>query len=85
MALLDASSHKQIVALEQRRSGFFEAQVPRRKHRFDYRLAVSWHGGGEGVYADPYAFDPQLSDDELQAFAEGRHVRPWLSLGAHVV
>jgi 1,4-alpha-glucan branching enzyme len=85
VALLDAGSKKHIVDLEERRGGFFEAQVPRRKHRFDYRLAVSWAGGGEGVYADPYNFYPQLGDDELKAFAEGRNFRPWLSLGAHVV
>lgn len=85
VALLDAGSGKRIVELEHRRAGFFEAMVPRRKHRFDYRLAVHWAGGGEGVYADPYNFYPQLSDEELQTFAEGRNFRPWLSLGAHVV
>ncbi|HEY9105351.1 MAG TPA: 1,4-alpha-glucan branching enzyme, partial [Roseateles sp.] len=85
VALLDAGSKKRVVELEQRRGGFFEAQVPRRKHRFDYRLAVRWAGGGEGVYADPYNFYPQLSDDELKALAEGRNFRPWLSLGAHIV
>lgn len=85
VALLDAGSGKRIVELVQRRGGFFEAQVPRRKNRFDYRLAVRWAGGGEGVYADPYNFYAQLSDDELKALAEGRNFRPWLSLGAHLV
>ncbi|MFT7724045.1 MAG: 1,4-alpha-glucan branching protein GlgB [Roseateles sp.] len=87
VALLDAGSHKRIVELARRRDCLWEAQVPRRKHRFDYRLAVRWSGAGagapEGIYADAYSFYPQLGDDELQAFAEGRHVRPWLSLGAH--
>jgi len=85
VVLRDAASGRQIVELAHRRGGFFEAAVPRRKHRFDYRLAVRWSGGGEGVYADPYNYYPQLGDDELQALAEGRHVRPYLSLGAHVV
>ncbi|PTT75438.1 1,4-alpha-glucan branching enzyme, partial [Pelomonas sp. HMWF004] len=85
VGLVDAANGRRVVDLVQRRPGFFEAQVPRRKHRFDYRLAVRWAGGGEGVYADPYNFYPQLSDDELQALAEGRNVRPYLSLGAHVV
>ena len=85
VALLDAASGKRIVELERRRDSLWEAQVPRRKHRFDYRLAVRWSGGGEGTYADPYNFFPQLGDDELKAFAEGRNFRPWLSLGAHVV
>jgi 1,4-alpha-glucan branching enzyme len=83
VALVDTASGKQLVQLDERRPGFFEAQVPRRKHRFDYRLAVRWDDGGEGVYADPYAFYPQLAEEELKAFAEGRNVRPWLSLGAH--
>jgi 1,4-alpha-glucan branching enzyme len=82
VALVDTATSKRLVELEERRPGFFEAQVPRRKHRFDYRLAVSWTGGGEGIYADPYAFYPQLADEELKAFAEGSHFRPWLSLGA---
>ena len=87
VALVDAASGKRLVELAERRGGFFEALVPRRKHRFDYRLAVRWAGGegAEGVYADPYAFYPQLADEELAAFAEGRHFRPWLSLGAHLV
>jgi len=85
VVLLDAGSGKRIVELAVRRAGFFEAQVPRRKHRFDYRLAVRWAGGGEGVYADPYNFYPQLSDDELRALSEGRNFRPYLSLGAHLV
>jgi 1,4-alpha-glucan branching enzyme len=85
VGLVDAASGKRLVDLEQRRAGFFEAMVPRRKHRFDYRLAVRWLGGGEGVYADPYGFYPQLAEEELKAFAEGRNFRPWLSLGAHLV
>ena len=89
VALLDAGSGKRIVELERRRDCLFEALVPRRKHRFDYRLAVRWAGGGEGasegVYADPYNFYPQLSDEELKALAEGSNMRPYLSLGAHVV
>lgn len=83
VALVDAASGRRLVELVHRRDGFFEAVVPRRKHRFDYRLAVRWIGGGEGVYADAYGYYPQLGDDELQALASGQHPRPWLSLGAH--
>ena len=85
VTLLDAASGKRITAVEHRRDGFFEAMVPRRKNRFDYRLAVRWDTGEEGVYADTYAFGPQLHDDELRALASGQHVRPYLTLGAHPV
>ena len=81
--VLDAASGKCIVALLHRRDGFFEAMVPRRKNRFDYRLEVRWHDGAQGTYADTYAYGPQLSDDELQALAQGQHTRPYLTLGAH--
>jgi 1,4-alpha-glucan branching enzyme len=85
VTVLDAASGRRMVELAARRDGFFEAMVPRRKNRFDYRLAVHWAAGGEGVYADPYNFLPQLDDDELELLAEGRHPRPYLSLGAHAI
>ena len=39
-------------------AGFFEAMVPRRKHRFDYRLAVGWLGGGDGGNPGPRRIMP---------------------------
>jgi 1,4-alpha-glucan branching enzyme len=83
VAVLDAANGRRMCTLEHRRNGFFEGQVPRRKHRFDYRLAVRWDTGEEGVYADAFNFLPQLSEDELASLAEGRNARPYLSLGAH--
>jgi 1,4-alpha-glucan branching enzyme len=73
---------KRLVELAHRGEGFFEAAVPRRRNRFDYRLAVQWSDGSEGVYADAYAYGPQLAEDELALLAEGRHPRPYLVLGA---
>ncbi len=85
VTLLDAGSGKPIVELTPRREGFFEALVPRRKNRFDYRLAMRWLSGGEGVYADAYGFWPQLAEAELQRFAAGQHGRPWELLGAQAL
>ena len=63
--------------------GLFEAPVPRRRHRFDYRLQVRWDDGSEGVYADPYAYGPLISDFDLHLLAEGTHLRAFEVLGAH--
>ncbi len=51
--------------------------------RFDYRLRVRWQAGGEGDYADAYAFGPQLSPDEMRRLRDGNEVRAHEILGAH--
>ncbi|MFZ2754207.1 MAG: 1,4-alpha-glucan branching enzyme, partial [Lysobacteraceae bacterium] len=81
--LIDAASGKSLTDLLHHRDGFFEARVPLRRKHFDYRLKVRWHDGGEGVYADTFAFGPQLDEDTLIAFREGRELRPHTFLGAH--
>jgi len=86
--LLDAASGKSLTGLLQHRDGFFEARVPLRRKRFDYRLKVRWRDGNEGalsegVYADTFAFGPQIGEDTLLAFREGRELRPHTFLGAH--
>lgn len=45
--LLDAASGKSLTDLLHHRDGFFEARVLLRRKRFDYRLKVRWHDGGE--------------------------------------
>jgi 1,4-alpha-glucan branching enzyme len=83
VALVDADGHE-IVPLEARHAaGAFEAPVPARAEPFDYRLRVRWDNGVEEVYADPYAYGPLLSDDDLHYLAEGTHRRPYEVLGAH--
>jgi 1,4-alpha-glucan branching enzyme len=49
-----------------------------------YRLRVRWHDGVEGDYADPYAFGPQLGEEDIHYLGEGSHQRPYTVLGAHV-
>jgi 1,4-alpha-glucan branching enzyme len=53
----------------------------------DYRLEVSYEGGGEAAHvhtvADAYRFLPTLGEVDLHLFAEGRHERLWEILGAH--
>jgi len=62
-------------------SDLFEAEGP--GPRFDYRLRVRWAAGGEGDYADAYAFGPQLSIDEMRRLRDGNEVRVHEILGAH--
>ena len=84
--VVDAASGKQLVELLRiHADGLFEARIPLRRERFDYRLNVRWHDGSSGVYADAYAFASLISEAELQAFHEGRHGRPYALLGAHPV
>jgi 1,4-alpha-glucan branching enzyme len=63
--------------------GLFEAPIPRRRKRFDYRLQVRWDDGREQQLADAYAFGPQLDEADLQALRDGSHPRPYTLLGAH--
>lgn len=87
--VLDAETGNRVMSLAERRDGFFEASVPRRRRRFEYRLAVTWQAGGEGadaqIYADAYAYWPQLEERDLQAFASGQELRAYRLFGAHLV
>ena len=75
---------RRVVALEQRHpDGLWEAKVPRRKKRFDYRLNIRWDDGSEGRYADAYSFGTLIDDADLHFFGEGSHLRPFMMLGAH--
>src|SRR5262245_24286302 len=55
VSVVEAEGGRALTALAQREPGFFEAAIPRRRKRFDYRLAVQWQDGGSGEYADAYA------------------------------
>jgi 1,4-alpha-glucan branching enzyme len=86
VAVLDAASGKRIAALALRdEAGLWEAVIPRRKKRFDYRLQVQWASGGSGTYADAYAFAALIPDADLHFFGEGSHLRPFTMLGAHAL
>ena len=77
---------RRIAALAQRDvAGVWEARLPRRRKRFDYRLQVEWAGGASGRYADPYAFESLIAPDDLHYLGEGSHLRPFTVLGAHPI
>jgi len=84
--VLDAGTGKRVAELSLRDAGgLWEAPIQRRKTRFDYRLAVQWAHGDEGVYADAYAFGALIADADLHFFGEGTHLRPYTFLGAHAM
>ncbi len=84
VAVIDTTTNKRAADLSLRDpAGLWEGAIPRRKNRFDYRLAVQWSNGDEGVYADAYAFGPLVPDADLHFFGEGSHLRPYTFLGAH--
>lgn len=62
--------------------GFFSAVVPRRKNPFRYQLAVTWHDQ-QNLIDDAYRFGPLLQDMETWLLAEGTHLRPYETMGAH--
>jgi 1,4-alpha-glucan branching enzyme len=82
--VLDAKTARRVGGLEQvHEAGIWQALIPRRRKRFDYRLKVQWAAGHESLLADPYAYGPQLSDTDLYFLGEGSHLRPFEVLGAH--
>jgi 1,4-alpha-glucan branching enzyme len=84
--VLDADGKKIIATLALKHpDGLFEAAIPRRRKHFDYRLQIQWANGEQGVYADAYAFGPQLSDHDLYALRDGVHLQPYTILGAHLL
>ena len=84
VAVLDAKTSKRVAALTLLdAAGLWEGAIPRRKKRFDYRLHVQWAAGGEGTYADAYAYGALIADADLHYFGEGAHLRPFTMLGAH--
>ena len=81
--LLEAASGRLVATLPHRQGGLFEAPLPRRRKRFDYRLQVRWDDGHQGSYADAYAFGPLFAEADLHLLARGEHPRPYTVLGAH--
>ena len=63
-------------------AGVFDAPVPRRKNRFNYRLRVTWDGSAQ-ILDDPYRFPKVLGELDVWLLSEGRHARLYEKLGAH--
>jgi 1,4-alpha-glucan branching enzyme len=73
-----------LVEMEPVRGGLFAVFVPRRKFPLAYQVRFSFHDGSTFVREDPYRFMPTLGDVDLHLFGEGRHLRLYEKLGAHL-
>ena len=61
--------------------GLFTGAAP----QGEYRLRVTWPGGGTSEAADPYAFGPVLGDLDLYLFGSGSHWDLPVRLGANPI
>jgi 1,4-alpha-glucan branching enzyme len=64
--------------------GLFETLVEGRAETFPYRLKVQDPEGRTSTGYDPYAFLPTFGPVDEHLFNEGRHLRVYEKLGAHV-
>ena len=64
-------------------SGFFGKYIPRKNYRAPYKVKVQYSENDIIEYVDPYCFEPQIGDEDLYYFAEGKHYEIYKKLGAH--
>ena len=65
-------------------AGLFELLLADKTQTFPYRLGVSYADGNVYTQRDSYAFLPTLGNFDEHLFAEGRHLKLYEKLGAHV-
>ena len=65
-------------------AGFFAALIPR-KTVAEYTLAVTYDNGDVREMGDPYAYEPQIGEEELGKFAAGIYYDAYEKLGAHIM
>lgn len=81
--VIETSTGRKVAQLECVDSrGFFQGVVRRRKKTFRYQLAVTWHGQ-QNLIDDAYRFGPLLAEMDSWLLAEGTHLRPYETMGAH--
>jgi 1,4-alpha-glucan branching enzyme len=64
--------------------GLFGCFLSDRTVPIAYRLEITFGDGTVVLRDDPYRFPPTLGEIDLHLFNEGRHLRLWEKLGAHV-
>ena len=70
--------------MERDAHGLFALFLSDRTAPVAYRLEVTFGDGRVVLRDDPYRFLPTLGEMDLHLFNEGRHLRLWEKLGAHV-
>ncbi len=72
-------------ALEPITGGLFAAALPELEFPSPaYQIRFGFADGGELTRTDPYRFTPTLGDLDLHLAGEGRHLRQYEKLGAHL-
>ena len=84
VTVIERARSSRVAVLEKiHEDGLFQAAIPRRRQAFAYRLRVDWNGQSFDI-EDPYRFPPVLGDLDLWLLAEGKHLRLYEKLGAHL-
>ncbi|MCU0513704.1 MAG: 1,4-alpha-glucan branching protein GlgB [Anaerolineae bacterium] len=65
-------------------TGLFEITLPGSLEDFRYQLIEVDYNGSATTLDDPYAFPPVLSAFDIHLLGEGKHLRSYDCLGAHV-
>lgn len=66
-------------------AGFFEIIFKDRKEMFKYKLMTLDNYGVSYTFYDPYSFWPVITDYDLYLFNEGKNMRIFDKLGAHII
>jgi 1,4-alpha-glucan branching enzyme len=83
VVVLDAFTGRELVNLTRiHPAGIYEGRIPRRRHRFTYRLRVTRDAATREI-EDPYRFPPVLGDTDVWLLAEGSHNQIYEKLGVH--
>ncbi|WP_309671336.1 1,4-alpha-glucan branching protein GlgB [Gemmatimonas sp.] len=70
--------------MERDEHGLFAVFLSDRTAPMAYRLEITFGDGRTVLRDDPYRFLPTLGEMDLHLFNEGRHLRLWEKLGAHL-
>lgn len=62
--------------------GFYGAYLEKKKYN-KYLLETKYQDGSTVVTADPYSFEPYITDLDIHLFSEGNHYEIYEKLGAH--
>jgi 1,4-alpha-glucan branching enzyme len=72
------------VEMQAIRGGLFGAFLPGRSFPLSYRVKFGFPDGSSFTRDDPYRFMPTLGEFDLHLVGEGRHLRLYEKLGAHL-
>ncbi|HEY0929095.1 MAG TPA: 1,4-alpha-glucan branching protein GlgB [Gemmatimonas sp.] len=75
---------EQRVGMQREASGLHTVFLPDRRLPLRYRFEMTDDDARVHTFDDPYRFLPTIGDVDLHLFNEGRHLRLWEKMGAHL-